>query len=116
MKVQRCRTCGKLGVGPHAVKLYPFEDHLYCREDFRGALQWHEQRGHVTSGIESMNEFMLEIARNGSPLLKRSIQTRWEPYIRDLSGLAGWALEVGDRRTFVHYFARALYAWELREA
>lgn len=112
--VKRCRTCGALGVGPKPTKLYPLDDLLYCKEDFKDALEWHESRGQVVSGVKSIKEFHEDVLRPPKKL-KVGSRSIWRGYIEEVADMAGWALEVGDRRVFVHYFARAMYAWALKE-
>lgn len=113
LQIKKCRTCGALGVGPNAVKLRPLDNQLYCDPDWKKALDWHSNRTEVTSGIRSMAEFE-QAVRAGlrSPKLAR---VRWEGYILECAEMARLALKVQDKRTFVHYFSRAMYAWTLKE-
>lgn len=113
LQVKRCRTCGALGIGPNAVKLRMFEGRWYCDDHWLEALSWHTNREAVISGIQSVVDFDQQV-RQGLPKVK-PVRVDWLPLIREWSGLAGWALEVGDRRTFVHYFSRAMQAWGLSE-
>lgn len=113
LKIQRCKTCHMLGVGPNAVKLYPLDDLLYCERGtpkdpgcYRQALAWHESRPNIILAL------MFEIAKPRE--VKELGNIDWRPYIYECCEMAAWALD-HDRRTFVHYFARAVYAWTLRE-
>jgi hypothetical protein len=119
MKVilQRCHTCKALGVGPHAVKLWPFEGRMYCKEHYRDPLTWHESRSEVIRGIEVEFDFgwaVKQLRRWGRKPAVIKIQN-WRGYIEELCSLAEFGLLRGDKRTFVHYFARATYAWALKE-
>lgn len=117
IKTRRCWTCGARGLGPGAVKLFPFEDRLYCAEDFKAALEWDSRRDTVTGGIKHVITFEKAaqlIRRYGrKPAVVRV--SNWTPYIWDLCTMAEFGLLRGDRKTFVHYFARAMYAWTLKE-
>lgn len=115
--LKKCHTCGALGVGPHAVKLWPFENRMYCREHYREPLEWDEERSTVTDAIRTVKDFDETVA---SGLWRRmfrpsKVPRDWRGYIEECAGLAGWALEAGDRRTFTYYFARATYAWALSQ-
>lgn len=118
IKILRCHTCGALGVGPNKIKLWPLDDLLYCEQGsvkhpgcFRSALTWHESRTQVVRGIETEHNFY-----HTKPIKKILPKKRdWRSMIRELSDLAGWGLEVGDKRTFVHYASRAVLAWGLKE-
>lgn len=88
---------------------------LYCRDDWRKALVWEEQRGAVLMGLHSLVTFDRDVRRARWAKPRQAPVVKWEIYILELSEMAGWALKAGDRRTFVHYFARAMYAWTLRE-
>lgn len=117
LQIKKCRTCGALGVGPRAVKLYPMNGHLYCPNDWKGALTWEESRSEVLRGLQAEDQNMKDFvgAWQRVSLPPRPTVTTWTAYLHELSGMAGWALQVGDRRTFVHYFSRAMWAWELSE-
>ena len=113
LKIQRCRTCHALGVGPLAVKLYPLDDLLYCERGtpkdpgcYRQALAWHESRPNIILAL------MFEIAGSGKKNITHPPD--WRAYIYECCEMAGWALGK-DKRTFVHYFSRAMYAWTLKE-
>lgn len=111
---KRCRTCGVLGVGPNPVKLYPLDDYLYCERGtpkkpgcYREALAWSETRQDVILWLQ------LELAE---PTRKRVFKPlEWTGFIHELAGMAELALMYNDRKTFVHYAARALWAWTLKE-
>lgn len=107
LQLKRCRTCGAVGVGPAAVRLFPLDGLLYCAPDFKSALDWTTNREGVTMGIERE----LRVYDRYEDL-KFSPQS-WSSFLHELSGMAAEALVMDDRRTFVHYFARALWAWEL---
>lgn len=115
LQLKRCRTCKALGVGPRAVKLYPLDGELYCASDWKGALSWDESRSEVLRGLQAEDQNMKDFvaAHQRMPVRPRPTVTTWTAYLHELSGMAGWALQVGDRRTFVHYFSRAVWAWEL---
>jgi hypothetical protein len=110
-RIQKCFTCGALGVGPHKVKLWPFESRMYCREHYQEALGWDESRGQVIQGIKSLHENYT--ARPAK--IKKYKKHDWKAYIQECAEFASIALVHQDRRTFVHYFARAIYAWALQE-
>ena len=111
LKIKRCHTCGALGLGPHAAKLYPLDDLLYCERGtpkapgcYRQALNWHESRPVVILALR------FELSK---PLAQQVyLRLDWRAYIHECSEMAAWALGK-DKRTFVHYFARAVYAWSL---
>jgi hypothetical protein len=115
MKIQlkKCRTCGALGVGPAAQRLYPLEGQLYCKAHYGRSLDWEVNREAVVMGIEGMVNFIKDAHGHKIYITKRSTTQRWEGYIYEQAGMAGEALVIGDRRTFVYYFSRALWAWEL---
>lgn len=118
---KRCRTCGALGLGPHPVKLFPFEGHLYCRDDFKDALTWDESRPSVVYGISSRKDFDSEAAKYRRHILRQKVwppanHVKWEPYIRDLCGLAEWGLLHQDKKIFTRYAALAVLAWGMKEA
>lgn len=113
LQIKKCRTCGALGVGPFAVELFPLDDQLYCRSDWKAALEWHSNRLEVTSGIRSMVEFDRAVRLGVRPA--KIARVRWEGYIMECAEMAWLAWTNGDRRTFVYYFARAMYAWTLKE-
>jgi hypothetical protein len=120
LTVRKCRTCGALGLGPNAIDLWPLDGWLYCREDFKTALQWDEQRSHVVRGVSNLYTYQQDAVRRIKKLgylqiTKVEAKWDWRGYIQDCAGLAGWALEADDRRTFVYYFSRAMYAWSLME-
>ena len=112
--VQRCRTCGRVGFGPNGVKLYPLDGQLYCERGtpknpghWKEALAWHETRQDVILWLQ------LELAE---PTRKRKFKPlEWVGFIHELAEMAGLALEHDDRRTFVHYASRAVWAWALKE-
>lgn len=112
-QIKKCRTCGALGVGPNAVKLRPLDDQLYCDADWKKALDWHSNRAEVTSGIRSMAEFEQAVRTGLRP--PKVARVRWEGYILECAEMARLALGNGDKRTFAYYFARAMYAWTLKE-
>lgn len=90
---------------------------MYCAEDYKAALHWHEQRGHVTGGIQRMREFHDAVSRfplKRGAVLKGAWQ-EWDPYIRDLCGLAEFGLVHDDKKIFVRYASRAVLAWGLKE-
>lgn len=117
LQLKRCRTCGAVGVGPAAVRLFPLDGLLYCREHYGGSLDWTVNRSAVVMGLERETKLTLLDAQK---LLKK-FQTahpyapikNWNAYLHELSGMAAEALVMDDRRTFVYYCARALWAWEL---
>lgn len=113
LQIKKCRTCGALGIGPCAVKLRPLDDQLYCDADWKKALDWFSNRSEVTSGIRSMAEFE-QAVRSGLRPAKIAC-VRWEGYILECAEMARLALKVQDKRTFVYYFSRAMYAWTLKE-
>lgn len=123
LTLKRCHTCHALGVGPNKVDLWPFEGRLYCKEDYKLALTWEESRDGVTMGIDNLYEYQraaIRLMRKTGYLevtwkAKPGVKWDWRFYIEDLCGIAGWAMEVGDRRTFVHYASRAVWAWALKE-
>lgn len=115
--IKKCHECGALGVGPHAVKLWPFESRMYCKEHYKDPLQWHENRAAVTQGIESVFTFeqaaaLLRRWGRKNPVVRI---TNWKPHIQELCALAEFGLLRGDKRTFVHYASRAIYAWGLSQ-
>ena len=112
LTLRRCRDCGALGMGPSAVKLIPFEGRLYCAKDWRERLEWDEQRQRVLITIENEYNFLTAKVLPTLPKVKRL----WEPYIRDLCALAEFGLVHNDKKIFVHWFARAVLAWGLRES
>lgn len=115
--LRRCHTCKALGVGPHRVKLWPFEGRLYCKRDYMDALTWDESRWGVVGGIKNIHDFdqaVTFVRRYGRKVRPAGV-INWSPYIVECAELAGWALVVDDRRTFVYYFSRALWAWALKE-
>lgn len=112
---KRCHTCGALGVGHKAVKLWPFEGRMYCKEDYKDPLTWHESRSGVISGIKSEKEFYETVRELGYALPREVPGRNWEPYIRDLCGLAEFGLIHHDQKIFVRYFAKALWAWSLSQ-
>lgn len=112
--LKKCRTCGVLGVGPNAVKLWPCDGQLYCERGtpkspgcWRQALQWHESRGNIIMALQ------FELARPGKARKERPLD--WRPYVERLCQEAGTALKKNDRKGFVQSIARALYALELKE-
>lgn len=107
--VQRCKKCGALGVGPAAVKLHPMNGDLLCDADWREALEWEASRANVVEGIKR------ELTIYDKPKTKKLKPHDWRGYITEQSEFAAWALAINDRRIFVHYFARAVYAWALKE-
>src|SRR4051812_8843809 len=104
IKIHRCRECGARGLGPGAVKLLPMNGVLYCREHWREALVWEEQRASVLRGLSSLVGFHRDVHRTRWAKPRQAPAVRWEVYILELSEMARWALKAGDRRTFVHYF------------
>lgn len=104
--VKRCHTCKARGLGPGAVKLWPFEGRLYCAEDYKDTLTWHESRPNIVMAL------MFEIAKPNE--VKIWDKPDWKQYIFECCQMAEWALGK-DKRTFVHYFSRAMYAWTLKE-
>lgn len=115
--LKKCHTCGRLGVGPNKIKLWPFEGRLFCQEDYKDALTWDESRSSVIHGITNLKDFEKAAVRLrryglGGPKI---IVSDWRGYIQELSEMAAWALQVGDKKTFVHYFSRATHAWALKE-
>lgn len=115
---KRCHTCGALGVGPDAVKLWPFEGRFYCKEHYQDPLTWHESRGAVVAGIKSESEFDVAVRafkRQRGNVLKGAWQ-EWDPYIRDICGLAEFGLIQQDKKIFVKYFTLAVWAWDLSQA
>jgi len=120
LTLRRCHTCRALGVGPNRVKLWPFEGRLYCGSDYRDVLTWDESRGNIVLALQiedaNVREGVRRLRRTGYLTLPTVIhRTEWRGYICDLCQMAGWALAVGDRRTFVYYFSRAVWAWALKE-
>jgi hypothetical protein len=114
--IKKCHTCKALGVGPLKVKLWPFENRLYCQEHYHQALTWDESRSNVTNWIKSEFDFEKAVALvrkwgRKDPIVRVK---NWRAYIQECSELAAWAFDK-DRRTFVYYFARAVYAWALKE-
>lgn len=112
-----CHTCGALGVGPKAVKLWPFEGRFYCKEDYKDPLTWHESRGAVVAGIKSGVDFewaAAQLRKYGRKPLWVPINN-WDPYIRDLCGLAEFGLIQQDKKIFVKYFTLAVWAWALSQ-
>lgn len=113
IQIKRCRTCKALGVGPNAIKLWPLNGQLYCKADWKAALQWDEQISQVIRGLESLVGFHRDVLH---PKRKRPMRKiNWAPYIWEHAELAGIALEHGDKKTFTHYASRAILAWGLRE-
>lgn len=113
IQIKRCRTCKALGVGPNAVKLWPLNGQLYCKAHWSESLQWEEQISQVIRGLESIKSFHREVTH---PVRKRPPRrTDWRGYIWECAGLAGLALEHGDKKTFTHYASRAILAWGLKE-
>ena len=127
MKIQKCHTCGKLGVGPHLVKLFEFEGRLYCERGtpdqpgcYRSALNWHGNRSSVVTGIAHLGGYQKEAAKiyNKHDYLqwpKRRPKVEWRGYIEEYAGISALAMMHGDKRTFVYCFSRAMYAWTLKE-
>lgn len=115
--IKRCHTCGALGVGPKAVKLWSFEGRMYCKEDYKDPLTWHESRGAVTSGIRSEVEFASTVLRMSRwrPRERRERPQDWRGFIQECAGLAEFGLLRGDQKIFVRYFAKALWAWSLSQ-
>ncbi len=114
-QVRRCRTCGASGVGPVAAKLYEVDGALYCEQGspkkpgcWRLALTWYESRGQVFMGLQH------ELKAYQKPRKQKNAKQDWHAYIVDLCEMAGFGLEVGDRRTFVFYASKALLAWDLK--
>jgi len=69
-------------------------------------LAWHESRPNIILAL------MFEVAE---PIKQRKyLKFDWRTYIFECCEMAAWAFE-RDRRTFVHYFSRAMYAWTLKE-
>lgn len=112
LQLKKCRTCGAVGVGPAAVRLFPLDGLLYCAPDFKSALDWTTNREAVTMGLRMEEAHRLIKKHQDVPAY---YPKDWKAYLCELSGLAAEALVMGDRRTFVHYFARALWAWELSQ-
>lgn len=112
IKIKKCRTCGALGVGQSAVKLFPLDDLLYCKAHYGKSLDWTVNREAVVQGLSGMVNF-IEDSGKKVYLAKQSRPQKWEAYIYEQAGMAAEALVMGDRRTFVYYFSRALWAWEL---
>lgn len=116
IELKRCRTCGALGVGPNAVKLFPLDDLLYCRPHYGKSLDWTANREAVVQGIESMTKITPQELQRVIKNLGNHISggtKNWAAFISENAGMAAEALVMGDRRTFVYYFSRALWAWEL---
>lgn len=111
---KRCRTCGVLGVGPAPVRLYPLDGYLYCERGtpkkpgcYREALAWDGTRQDVIFWLQ------MELAE---PTRQRKFKPfEWKGFIHEQAELAGIALEHGDKKGFVHYASRALWAWYLKE-
>lgn len=116
--IKKCFSCGALGIGPNAVKLWPFEGRLYCREHYKDPLTWHESRSEVVRGITSMAEQDAAVARvrRWGRKIQKIPKQDWGPYIAEHAELAAWAMTQGDKRTFTYYFSRAVWAWALKEA
>lgn len=114
LTIQKCRTCGRVGVGDNSVRLHPLDGYLYCERGtpktpgcYREALAWHETRADVILWLQ------MELAE---PTHKRRFKPlEWRGFIHELCELAGIALEHHDKKSFVHYFARAMWAWDLKE-
>lgn len=115
LQLKKCRTCGARGIGPGAVKLLPMNGVLYCAKDWKEALQWEEDRGKVVRGLENAHNLVqdMQCKADAPPPAQRTPKTDWLPWIYECAGMAAWALKEGDRRTFVHYFARAVWGWDL---
>jgi hypothetical protein len=118
--LKRCFSCGALGIGLWAVKLWHFESRMYCREHYRDALTWHESRGNISLALQIEDANVREAARRVRETgyltkVVRQPKIQWLWYLHDLCALAEFGLLHGDRKTFVYYFARAVYAWELKE-
>lgn len=112
IEIKKCRTCGALGVGPSAVKLFPVDGQLYCQPHFGKSLDWAVNREAVIQGLESLVHFQQDV-RNVARVAIIEPKKVWRAYIEEQAGMAAEALVMGDRRTFVYYFSRALWAWEL---
>lgn len=120
LTLQKCAWpgCTVLGVGPGAQKLYPTAGRLWCRKHVRDQIDWEVERENVVHAIGQGYDFDKAVASGLlAKILKKMNQKQppkdWRGFIEECAGLAGWALSAGDRRTFVYYFARALWAWEL---
>lgn len=119
IKIKKCKVCGAMPFGAHPVKLMPWEGVWICDKHMREALDWHEIRPSVIRAVESYVNMLADaqkrILRTGY-LTAFTIPGRkknWTPYLQECAGMAELALLHDDRRTFVHYFSRALYAHTL---
>jgi len=111
--VKQCKTCGKLGVGPNKVKLFPMDMLLFCHDCWKKQLEWSaEGRDLAINGLGYMRK-MWKQHPEYVPTAKP--RTSWTSYTHEQAELAGIALEHADKRSFVHFFARALYAWTLQQ-
>ncbi len=120
LTLKRCHTCRALGVGPRAVRLWPFEGRMYCASDYRDALTWGESRGNVVRGTENLYNYQQDAIKHmrKSGYIEFAMlkpKQNWRAYITECSVMAAMALEYDDRRTFVYYFSRAVWAWALKE-
>lgn len=115
LEIKKCRTCGALGVGPNAVKLFPVDGQLYCKSHYGKSLDWAVNREAVIMGIESMTKITPKEGQRIIAKLQNApvFVKDWNGYIYEQAGMAAEALVMGDHRTFVYYFSRALWAWEL---
>lgn len=119
IKIKECRVCGAMPFGVRPVKLMPWEGAYVCDKHMRDALDWHEVRPSVIRAVESYVNMLAEakkrIGRTGYLSAPDSVkQFDWRGYIQECCGMAELALLHDDRRTFVHYFSRALYAHTLK--
>lgn len=89
---------------------------LWCREHFGGSLDWEVRREDVIQQISGLPEFVRATSRQRVFSDLPTAYPKWEPYIRDLCGLAEFGLIHNDKKIFVKYFSLAVLAWGLREA
>lgn len=123
LQIKKCATCGALGVGPRAVKLHPLDGLLYCERGdaetpgcYRQALDWHENRSTMVLAMMFENAAVESIERKMRKAVNiKSTKPGWLGFIDEQAWLAGWGLEHDDKKIFVYYFARAVWAWALKE-
>lgn len=118
IQIQKCAQfgCSVLGVGPRAQRLWPLEGRLWCRAHFKPALDWAAAgRELMFDGIDWLRK-VWKVYPEFKPLdVVKQKPKNWRGLLEEYAGMAGWALEVGDRRTFIHYASRAVWAWALSQ-
>ena len=104
--------------GAKPTKLMPWEGGYMCDTHMREALDWYEVRPSVINAVESfvtMDTQVRALVKKTGYMVKpvKTITKSWVAYIYECAEFAGIALDHDDRRTFVYYFSRAMYAHTL---